>query len=73
MKKIIATIATAMFLISCGGSSEESAIADSLAVDTAAVTANDSSVAEIKADEGNGLGAFPTSVNHQITDKIKSK
>lgn len=55
MKKIIATITAAMFLISCGGSSEESAIADSLAVDTAAVTANDSSVAEIKAADSSSV------------------
>lgn len=53
MKKAIVAISAALFLISCGGSSEGTSTVDSVAVavDTNAVTAIDSNVAELKAVE----------------------
>ena len=52
MKKVIAIFAIATTLVACGGKGTSEATADSTAVvlDSTAVSATDSTVAEIKAD-----------------------
>ena len=55
MKKLVFAIVVTMFLMSCGGSSNSTVATDSTAVDSikvadSAVTATDSTVAQIPAD-----------------------
>ncbi len=50
MKKIMIVFAAALTLAACNGVGESKPVADSTAVDSLAVTANDSTVAQIPAD-----------------------
>ncbi len=50
MKKIMIVFAAALTLAACNGVGESKTVADSTAVDSLAVTANDSTVAQIPAD-----------------------
>jgi len=50
MKKIMIMFAVALTFAACNGVGEPKPVADSTAVDSLAVTANDSTVAQIPAD-----------------------
>ena len=50
MKKAVIVVATVMFLISCGGSTESTVATDSTSVADSSITATDSTVAQIPAD-----------------------